>query len=96
MRIYASECRLNKRMYFCVNEFEVGVNDSIFSGNEQQKAYFFCVVMDRYIPRLDYFPPKEISVYWASFLTLYCNDSATTSTESSVTRWYFNGHLLKR
>ena len=25
---------------FCVNEFEVGVNDSIFSGNEQQKVYF--------------------------------------------------------
>ena len=26
-------------MYFCVNEFEVGVNDSIFSGNERQKVY---------------------------------------------------------
>ena len=26
-------------MYFCDNEFEVGVNDSIFSGNEQQKVY---------------------------------------------------------
>ena len=26
-------------MYFCVNEFEVGVNDSTFSGNEQQKVY---------------------------------------------------------
>ena len=26
-----------KLLYFCVNEFEVGVNDSIFSGNEQQK-----------------------------------------------------------
>ena len=25
---------------FYVNEFEVGVNDSIFSGNEQQKVYF--------------------------------------------------------
>ena len=25
-------------MYFCVNEFEVGVNDSIFSGDEQQKV----------------------------------------------------------
>ena len=25
-------------MYFCVNEFQVGVNDSIFSGNEQQKV----------------------------------------------------------
>ena len=25
-------------MYFCVNEFKVGVNDSIFSGNEQQKG----------------------------------------------------------
>ena len=28
-------------MYFCVNGFEVGVNDSIFSGNEQQKVYCF-------------------------------------------------------
>ena len=28
-----------KWMYFCVNEFEVGVIDSIFSGNEQQKVY---------------------------------------------------------
>ena len=27
-----------KSMYFRVNEFEVGVNDNIFSGNEQQKA----------------------------------------------------------
>ena len=27
-------------MYFCVNESEVGVNDSIFSGNEQQKVCF--------------------------------------------------------
>ena len=26
-------------MYFRVNEFEVGVIDSIFSGNEQQKVY---------------------------------------------------------
>ena len=26
-------------MYFCVNEFEVGVNDSIFSGNQRQKVY---------------------------------------------------------
>ena len=25
-------------MYFCANEFETGVNDSIFSGNEQQKG----------------------------------------------------------
>ena len=23
-------------MYFCVNEFEVGITDSIFSGNEQE------------------------------------------------------------
>ena len=27
-----------KWIYFCVNEFEVGINDSIFSGNEQQKV----------------------------------------------------------
>ena len=26
-------------MYFCVNEFEVCVNDSMFSGNEKQKVY---------------------------------------------------------
>ena len=26
-------------MYFCVNEFEVGVYDSVLSGNEQQKVY---------------------------------------------------------
>ena len=25
---------------FCVNAFEAGVDDSIFSGNEQQKVYF--------------------------------------------------------
>ena len=28
-----------KWMYFCTNEFETGVNDSIVSGNEQQKVY---------------------------------------------------------
>ena len=28
-----------KWMYFCVNEFEVGVYDSVLSGNEQQKVY---------------------------------------------------------
>ena len=27
-------------MYFYVNEFEIGVNDSISSGNEQQKVYY--------------------------------------------------------
>ena len=27
-----------KWMYFCFKEFEVGVNDSMFSGNEQQKV----------------------------------------------------------
>ena len=35
-------------MYFCVNGFEVGVNDSIFSGNEQQKVYYNgCVVFNK-------------------------------------------------
>ena len=34
-----NECRLNKMDVFCVNEFEVGVNDSLFPGNEQQKVY---------------------------------------------------------
>ena len=28
-----------KWVYFCLNEFEVGVNDSIVFGNEQQKVY---------------------------------------------------------
>ena len=28
-----------KWMYFCVNKSEVGVNDSIFSGDEQQNVY---------------------------------------------------------
>ena len=26
-------------MYFCVKRFEIGVNDSRFSGNEQQKVW---------------------------------------------------------
>ena len=34
-----NDCLFNK-MYFCVNEFKVGVNDRIFSGNEQQKVYY--------------------------------------------------------
>ena len=29
-----------KRRYFCVNEFGVGVNDCIFSANEQQKVLY--------------------------------------------------------
>ena len=32
-------------MYFCVNEFEVRVNDSIFSGHEQQKVYYHSSVV---------------------------------------------------
>ena len=28
-----------KCMYFCVSEFEVEVNDSVFSGIEQRKVY---------------------------------------------------------
>ena len=32
-------------MYFCVNEFEVGVNDSIFSDNEQQKVYYQLIII---------------------------------------------------
>ena len=27
-------------MYFCINKFEVGINDSMFSGNEQQNVYY--------------------------------------------------------
>ena len=32
-------------MYFCVNEFEVGVNGT-FSGNEQQKVEYFARSLD--------------------------------------------------
>ena len=28
-----------QQMYFCINEFEVGIHNSIISGNEQQKVY---------------------------------------------------------
>ena len=28
-------------MSFCVNEFEVDVNDSVFPDNEQQKLYYY-------------------------------------------------------
>ena len=27
-------------MYFCINEFEVHINDSVVSGNEQQRVYY--------------------------------------------------------
>ena len=36
-------------MYFCVNEFEVGVNDSIFCGNKQQKVYYSFNICDRHL-----------------------------------------------
>ena len=29
-----------KLLYFRINEFEVGINDSMFSVNEQQKVYY--------------------------------------------------------
>ena len=32
-------------MHFHVYEFEVGVNDSIFSGNEQQKVHCFMIAI---------------------------------------------------
>ena len=32
-------------MYFCVDEFEVGVNDGIFSGNNQQKVYLYSLAL---------------------------------------------------
>ena len=35
---------------FCVSEFEGGVNDSIFSGNEQQKVYYKMATL--HIPKL--------------------------------------------
>ena len=33
-----------KWIYFCVNEFSVSINNSIFSGNEQQKVYFLICI----------------------------------------------------
>ena len=42
-----------KWMYFCVNEFEVGVNDSIFSGNEQQKVYGYYYNSERFPSKTD-------------------------------------------
>ena len=38
-------------MYICVNEVEVGVNDSVFFGNEQQKVSFmFWSITRKVIP----------------------------------------------
>ena len=34
-------------MHFCVNEFDVDVNDSIFSGNEQQKMYKCTIIFGK-------------------------------------------------
>ena len=43
-------------MYFRVDEFEVGVNDTIFSGNEQQKVQFNSILKSwRVIFRWDKF-----------------------------------------
>ena len=39
-------------MYFRVNEFEVGVNDSIFCSNEQQKVYNALLIPDNFISTL--------------------------------------------
>ena len=38
-------------MYFRVNEFEVGVNDSIFSGNAQQNIYNIIIYIYEIIER---------------------------------------------
>ena len=40
-----------------VNDFEVDVNDSIFSGNEQQKVYFLTYQI-KYIFLLSHLPRK--------------------------------------
>ena len=37
LRIYANEGRLNEMNVFLRYEFEVGINDSIFSGNSEQQ-----------------------------------------------------------
>ena len=36
-----------KWTYFCVNEFEIDINDSIFSGTEQQKV---CISRSKLVP----------------------------------------------
>ena len=40
-----NEGRFNKRN-ICVDEFEVGVNDSIFADNGQQKVYYIQYNLD--------------------------------------------------
>ena len=34
-------------MYFCVNEFEVNVNDGIFSGNEKKTSIYRVFISSR-------------------------------------------------
>ena len=47
-----------KWMYFCINEFEVGVNDIIFSGDKQQNFYDNAIA---YLG-LNFFPRKQFPV----------------------------------
>ena len=50
-----------KWMYCCVNEFEVGVNDSIFSDDEQEKVYFTGRPFHGKVPVCKITSPDEVS-----------------------------------
>ena len=52
-------------MYFCLKKFEVGINDSTFSGNEHQKVYYVTDILSvaawflSYLINVDHRPTKE-------------------------------------
>ena len=54
-----------KWRYFYVSEFEVGVNDSIFSGNEIQKVQFgIAVVHAGYLTKTRWFKSEQPESFW--------------------------------
>ena len=48
-----------KGIYFHVNEFEVGINDTVFSGNEQLKLY-----LDTYLNLTKYLKKHFFIATW--------------------------------
>ena len=57
-----------KWMYFCVKQLEVGVNDSIFSGNDQRKVYF--KVINFHLNQLSSFREQaDFLVRWSDIAT---------------------------
>ena len=77
-----------KWMDFCVNEFGVGVNDSIFSGKEQQKVYRASPYVSDFVCRRKsffrfqkYFRPRDSIL--ESFSPLYTN----TQTRFEKVNW---------